>query len=484
MVEKKNNLMKYLDKYESFKINEEVSKQPLYHYTTLSNLYSILKSDKMIARSVGDSTRGKWRKISDKSISFCRQYLTIDQLTGIQDGADEPIRIIIHFDYEKLNQRYKFVPWSDSRSKSPKINNSQFEERCISDIEDVKKYIIRIEVIYDDIIAGISFNESGLKSDGVELSSGKNNSRDSLPWEEFVSSEFFKKSLYSLLSLDKELKRNFSEIFNSINTKTGKSARSGNVILGSILLICLWNWWVFNKIRKLASGIKFDFPPPGEKVRNNRLNGIKLSSSSQDLIKSLISDKDRLLGNFSSVYEEQINKISREEDFSKKYEKDRLKEKSEKEEKAQQEIRDKLNLKKWREQADIKKRREIEDLNKKEREARKRLEFKLNSELVKDESYLGIVRWVKSNMDSTIFDESNVSDFFRYLIVSGYRIKDSNVSSVVEDNSNEIYKLINNCNNFDETIEKCKELMMSIKKSLDTFKPSTFNKIKKFFNID
>ena len=479
--------MRYLEKYEFFKINEEVSKQPLYHYTTLSNLYSILKSDKMIARSVGDSTFREWRNISDKSISFCRKYLTIDQLIGIQDGADEPIRIIIHFDYEKLNQRYKFVPWSDSRSKSPKINNSQFEERCTSDIEDVKKYIIRIEVIYDDIITGISFNESGLKNDDIGLSSGKDNSRDNLPWEEFVSSEFFKKSLYSLLSLDKELKRNFSEIFNSINTNTGKSKSGylgGNVILGSILLICLWNWWVFNKIRKLASGIKFDFPPPGEKVRNNRLNGIKLSSSSQDLIKSLISDKDRLLGNFSSLYEEQINQISRSEDFSKKYEKDRLKEKSEKEEKAQQEIRDKVNLKKWREQADIKKRREIEDLNKKEREARKRLGSKLNSELVKDESYLGIVRWVKSNMDSSIFDESNVSDFFSYLIISGYRIKDSNVSSVVEDNSAEIYKLINNCKNFDETIEKCKELMMSIKKSLDTFKPSTFNKIKKFFNID
>ena len=475
--------MRYLEKYEFFKINEEVSKQPLYHYTTLSNLYSILKSDKMIARFVGDSSSPQWRKVSNKSISFCRKYLTMDQLRGIQDGADEPIRIIIHFDSDKLKEKYKIVPWSDERSKSNKINNSQFEERCVSDIVNVKKYITRIQVIFDEIITGFRFNETNIKNDHIGLSSGKGNSRDNLPWDEFINSEFFKKSLYSLLSLDKDLKRNFSEIFNSINTNTGKS-RSGNVILGSSLLICLWNWWFFNKIRNISKGITFDFQD--NRLKNNKFN-IKLSSSSQDLIKSLTDYKDTLLKDFNSTYDEQIEQISRSEEFDKKSQKRTEKENISKEEKAQQEIRDKVNLKKWREQADIKKRREIEDLNKKDREARKRLKSKLNSELVKDESYLGIVRWVKSNMrGSKVYDESNVSDFFRYLQYSTYEIKDSNVSSVVEDNSAEIYKLIDNCEpkEVDETIEKCKELMMSIKKSLDTFKPSTFNKIKKFFNID
>jgi hypothetical protein len=42
--------MKYLNTYEYFQINEEVSIQPLYHYTTLSNLYLILKTNKLIAR--------------------------------------------------------------------------------------------------------------------------------------------------------------------------------------------------------------------------------------------------------------------------------------------------------------------------------------------------------------------------------------------------------------------------------------------------
>ena len=158
--------MEYLDNFTSYcgKINEEVSKQTLYHYTTLSNLYLILKSDKMIARHVGDSSSDKWRKVSRKSISFCRKYLTMDQLRGIQDGVNEPIRIIIHFDSDKLKEKYKIVPWSDERTKSNVINNSQFEERCVSDIEDVKKYIIRIQVIFDDIIGGVRFNENNIKN--------------------------------------------------------------------------------------------------------------------------------------------------------------------------------------------------------------------------------------------------------------------------------------------------------------------------------
>ena len=477
--------MEYLDNFTSYcgKINEEVSKQTLYHYTTLSNLYLILKSDKMIARHVGDSSSDKWRKVSRKSISFCRKYLTMDQLRGIQDGVNEPIRIIIHFDSDKLKEKYKIVPWSDERTKSNVINNSQFEERCVSDIEDVKKYIIRIQVIFDDIIGGVRFNENNIKNDGIELSSGKGNSRDNLPWDEFINSEFFKKSLYSLLSLDKDLKRNFSEIFNSINTNTGKS-RSGNVILGSILLICLWNWWFFNKIRKLAEGITFDFKD--RKIESNKLKGIKLSSSSQDLIKSLTDYKDTLLKDFNSKYDEQIEQISRSEEFDKKSQKRTEKENISKEEKAKQEIRDKENLKKWKEQGDIKKQRERENQDKKYRETRNRLEYKLNSELSKDESYLGIVKWVESNMrGSKVYDESNVREFFNYLQYSTYEIKDSNVSSVVEDNSREISKLIDNCEpkEVDETISKCKELMSEIKKLLDGVKTSTLSKIKKFLSI-
>ena len=475
--------MEYLDNFKNYcgKLNEEVSNQTLYHYTTLSNLYLILKSDKMIARFVGDSSSTQWRKVSNKSISFCRKYLTMDQLRGIQDGVDEPIRIIIHFDSDKLKEKYKIVPWSDERSKSNKINNSQFEERCVSDIVNVKKYITRIQVIFDEIITGFRFNETNIKNDHIGLSSGKDNSRDNLPWDEFINSEFFKKSLYSLLSLDKDLKRNFREIINNINTNTGKS-RSGNAILGSSLLICLWNWWFFNKIRNISKGITFDFQD--NRLKNNKFN-IKLSSSSKDLMESLTGIKDALLKDFNSKYDEQIEQISRSEEFDKKSQKRTEKENISKEEKAKQEIKDKENLKKWKEQDDIKKQREREIQDKKYKETKNRLQSKLNSELVKDGTYLEIVKWVESNMrGSKVYDESNVRDFFTYLIYSAYEIKDSNVSSVVEDNSREISKLIDNCKpkEVDETISKCKELMSEIKKLLDGVKKSTFSKIKKLFS--
>ena len=85
---------------------------------------------------------------------------------------------------------------------------------------------------------------------------------------------------------------------------------------------------------------------------------------------------------------------------------------------------------------------------------------------------------------SKLYDESNISEFFNYLSYSAYEIEDNKVKSIVEENSKEICKLINNCEpqKVDETISKCKELMSEIKTSLDTIKPSTFSKIKKFFS--
>jgi len=477
------NIMKYLNGFIDYfdKVNEEVSKQTLYHYTTLSNLYLILKSDKMIARYVGDSSSGEWSKVADKSISFCRQYLTRDQLSGIQDGVEEPIRIIIHFDSDRLKEKYKIVPWSDARSKSDTVNNSQFEERCTSDINNVKKYITRIQVIFDEVILGLKYNETTLKNDGIKLSSGKKTTQR-LPWEEFVNSEFFKKSLYNILSLDKDLKRNFSKVFNSIKNFTG-SSMAGNAILGSNLLICLWNWWFFHKIRELAGGITFDIQD--KTTKHNKLPGIKLSSSPQDLMESLIGVKDRLLKNFSEKYDEQIKQISRAEEVEKRNLKNTEKENRTKEEKAKQELIDKENLKKWKEQSDIKKERERELEDKKYRETKRRLEYKLNSELTKDGTYSSIVNWVESNMKgSKVYDKSNITDFFTYLGFSAYEIEDSKVKSIVEENSKEISRLIDSCKpqDIDETISKCKELMSEIKTLLGGVKTSTLSRIKKFFS--
>jgi hypothetical protein len=125
-------------------INESVSETIIYHYTTLSSLYSILKSDTMLARRAGDSSSYKWSKISDKSISFTRQPLSSSQLYGISEGLSESVSVILEFDYLKLKNNYKLVPWNDGRVKSGESNpemKSQFEERVTNDIKNVKNYI-------------------------------------------------------------------------------------------------------------------------------------------------------------------------------------------------------------------------------------------------------------------------------------------------------------------------------------------------------
>ena len=130
--------------------NESVSDTILYHYTSLSRLYSILKSNIMIARRVSDSSSDKWRKIANKSISFTRQPLNDSQLYGISEGLSESISVILEFDYLKLKNNYKIVPWNDDRSKTADFTapekKSQFEERITSDIKNVKNYIRKITI--------------------------------------------------------------------------------------------------------------------------------------------------------------------------------------------------------------------------------------------------------------------------------------------------------------------------------------------------
>lgn len=476
--------MRHINTFENFdKINEEISNPILYHYTTLSNFYLILKSNKMIARHVGDSSSGEWRKISNKSISFCRTKLSLNQLYGIQDGVEEPIRILIYFDANKLKERYKLVPWSDSRSKSNEVNNSQFEERITSDITDVKKYITRVEIIYNQIISGVGGSVSSIKNDGIRLGGGKDDSFNDLPYDEFIKSEFLKKSLYSILSLDNKLKREYREIYNSIIKNTGRMAR-GNVILGSKLLICLWNWWLFNKLKSLCKGITFDYK--NTDVKNYKIGNVKLNISYNDLIKSLTEIKDSLLKDFNKHYEDQINQITGREEYEKRHQKNIEKEEKEKEKKSIQEIRDKENRKKWEEERQIKLKKEYETKSEKEKEIFRKINLKINSELSKDKSYLSIIKWLDNSNFTILTNKSNAIQLLQELNYSLYKIKDTNLSSSIIEKLEEINKLIGNCREFNkinETIVKCKELMNQVNKSLYQVKTSTFSKIKKFLNI-
>ena len=493
------NLRTFKNLVDSNQINEEVSKQTLYHYTTLSNLYLILKSNKMIARSIADRSASKWRKISSKSISFCRKYLSMDQLYGIQDGVSEPIRIIIHFDYEKLKENYKIVPWSDERTKDFSGENvrkfggnlptSQFEERITSDIINVKKYITRIEIIYNEIIMSSRDWDYSLKNDSINLSSGKDDSQSNLPWNEFISSDFFKKSMYSVLSLDKNLKRNYHEIIKNIIKHTGQM-RTGNSILGSGLLISLWNWWLFQKTKSLASGITFDFQ--NKRVANNKLNMIKLNSSEIELMKSISSISDLLLKNFKELFDEQVNQIHHQEEYEKKYNKGKEKEETEKQKKELQKQKDIDNQKKWKEEFDRRRRIEFEELDKKEREKRRKIEFKLNNLLEDDKSYIEIRKWWETNIGKLLIAKSDVFGFFNFLETSVYEIeyktgsKDEQIKTIVQNNSEGIYRLLINCQEFrqiEETVSKCKELINDISKSLDSVKISRLSKIKKFFQF-
>jgi hypothetical protein len=234
-------------KYKFDVLNEEVSSTQIFHYTTLSNLYLILKSNTMFARYVGDRSSDLWRKVSNKSISFSRRELNSSQLFGISDGQSEPLSVKISFDYDKLKKNYKIVPWSDAR---PKQNTSdfQFEERCTTDIEDIRNYIKNI-TIYDYTPA------ENIKYGGKGDISGE------LPLKEFLVSDFLKINLYNILTYtDKESFRNEQNIISDIQ-KSYLSLSFG--FMNSKIMSYLWSNYIFKEIKKNANGIRLDIKKTG-----------------------------------------------------------------------------------------------------------------------------------------------------------------------------------------------------------------------------
>ena len=109
--------MKYIKKFESKQVGI------LYHYTSINSLFSILKDNKL--------------KLFTSSICFTRNK----NLAKITEFTH--CRLVI--DGDKLSNNYKLIPY-DFRYYDEDWEDDECEERCGKEINNVLKYIIRIDI--------------------------------------------------------------------------------------------------------------------------------------------------------------------------------------------------------------------------------------------------------------------------------------------------------------------------------------------------
>lgn len=113
------------------KVQEEKQVGVIYHYTSISNLLSILDSN----------TLKPDRRLRNVSISFTRDRYFHKKSRAI--GSVIESRIVL--DGNKLSQRYSFEPYSFFRN----YYNQESEERVLKrDITDIDKYILRVDLLY------------------------------------------------------------------------------------------------------------------------------------------------------------------------------------------------------------------------------------------------------------------------------------------------------------------------------------------------
>lgn len=158
-------MTKLISIYKSI-INEGLS-DVLWHKTYINQLNNILKTDKFILSSVGDST-------SDK-IGKKQFYLsTARSRTSHYFGAGD-FTVFIELDGRKLGQRYKGMPvdyWQYPMTTTDMMTSKEMEDRVVSDkpeIPNASSYIKSVSILipseYENKID--SFDRAAYKSQGM-----------------------------------------------------------------------------------------------------------------------------------------------------------------------------------------------------------------------------------------------------------------------------------------------------------------------------
>ena len=133
-------------------INESKQVGLLYHWTSFISAYKIVKTNyiKSANRSIRDDAKTINRE-NEFGVSFTR-----DKTFHKDNSKFYPMEACIIIDGDKLSNNYKLFPYNDffagidkPKYKSAK-ESDEMETRTNKSINDIKKYIVRIE-LYDNV---------------------------------------------------------------------------------------------------------------------------------------------------------------------------------------------------------------------------------------------------------------------------------------------------------------------------------------------
>ncbi len=140
-----------IEKYDNF-IDEsflETNRAPLYHFTYSYYLNTILNENKLKIGDIDSPINNNFYKI----ISFTRNK----NMVSPEHRRD--INVRLEFNTDRLRHDYRLIPYdfyihqkSETKPKSNilRTKNVEFEEVCLKDIEDINKYLTKIEFIIEN----------------------------------------------------------------------------------------------------------------------------------------------------------------------------------------------------------------------------------------------------------------------------------------------------------------------------------------------
>lgn len=137
-----------MKKFNTF-INEAKQVGILYHWTSFASLYMIIRDNyiKSANRSVRDDAK-TINRADEIGVSFTR-----DKHFHGWKNRFYPMEACIVIDGDKLSNNYKLFPYNDffdGKGKPEKKEADEMETRSNRDIENIKNYIIRVELYYND----------------------------------------------------------------------------------------------------------------------------------------------------------------------------------------------------------------------------------------------------------------------------------------------------------------------------------------------
>ena len=151
--------------YQNIKLIQSVLKQAkqvgiLYHYTPIYKLFQILKSNKLQTHKW--RYRGsQWDKYQYNNSPDTKEVVCFTRNKNFHNSADlgttVTSRLVI--DGNKLSNKYKIRPMRDvSHLGYTKNISDESQQSCFRDIENLKEYIIRVDIDYHASLFAI-YNE-------------------------------------------------------------------------------------------------------------------------------------------------------------------------------------------------------------------------------------------------------------------------------------------------------------------------------------